>query len=43
MGARSKGDWRGRMASGSRARASEARAIQARWREGKSKRRIVRA
>ena len=29
------------MASGLRARASEARAIQARWREGKSKRRVT--
>ena len=29
------------MASGLRARASETRAIQARWREGKSKRRVT--
>ena len=29
------------MASGLRARASEARAIQAKWREGKSKRRVT--
>ena len=35
------GEWRGRMESGLRARASEARAIQARWRVGKSKRKVT--
>ena len=41
MDERGKGEWSRAKASGLRARARDARVIQARWREGKSKRTVT--